>query len=50
MERISKKQKRRMQNPIIQLFKFIYLSIKIMIVVAGGHGGTRELLTKKNVS
>jgi hypothetical protein len=41
MERISKKQKRKMQNPIIQLFRFIYLSLKIMKVVAGGHGGTR---------
>ena len=40
MERISKQQKRQMQNPFIQFFKFIYLSIKIMIVVAGGHGGT----------
>ncbi len=29
-------------NPIIQFFKFIYLSIKVLIVVAGGHGGTRN--------
>lgn len=43
MERISKQQKRLMQNPFIQFFKFIYLSIKIMIVVAGGHGGTRKV-------
>lgn len=42
MERISKSEKRRMQNPIIQFFRFIYLSLKIMKVVAGGHGGTRE--------
>ncbi|GAL74537.1 hypothetical protein JCM19275_3392 [Nonlabens ulvanivorans] len=42
-ERISKSQRFKMMNPIIQFFKFIYLSIKIMIVVAGGHGGTREL-------
>lgn len=42
MERISKSQKRRMQNPVIQFFRFIYLSLKIMKVVAGGHGGTRE--------
>ena len=34
-----------MMNPIIQFFKFIYLSIKIMLVVAGGHGGTRENVT-----
>ncbi|WP_255326690.1 MULTISPECIES: hypothetical protein [unclassified Tenacibaculum] len=42
MERIPQKAKRRMQNPIIQFFRFIYLSLKIMIVVAGGHGGTRS--------
>ncbi len=30
-------------NPIIQFFKFIYLSIKVLIVVAGGHGGTRNV-------
>ena len=30
-------------NPIIQFFKFIYLSIKVLIVVAGGHGGTRRI-------
>ncbi|WP_340156423.1 hypothetical protein [uncultured Winogradskyella sp.] len=41
-ERISKYQRFKMMNPIIQFFKFIYLSIKIMLVVAGGHGGTRE--------
>lgn len=41
MERISKTEKRRMQNPIIQFFRFIYLSLKIMKVVAGGHGGTK---------
>lgn len=28
-------------NPIIQFFVFAFLSIKILIVVAGGHGGTR---------
>jgi len=42
-QRISKYQKFKMMNPIIQFFKYIYLSIKIMIVVAGGHGGSREL-------
>lgn len=31
-----------MMNPITQFFKFIYLSIKVLIVVAGGHGGTRN--------
>jgi len=42
-QRISKYQRFKMMNPIIQFFKFIYLSIKIMIVVAGGHGGTRKI-------
>jgi len=32
-----------MMNPIIQFFKFIWLSLKIMIIVAGGHGGTRNV-------
>lgn len=31
-----------MMNPIVQFFKFIYLSIKVLLVVAGGHGGTRS--------
>jgi len=31
-----------MGNPVIQFFVFIYLSIKIMLIVAGGHGGTRQ--------
>lgn len=39
--RISKWQKFIMQNPIIQFFKFVYISLKVMIIVAGGHGGTR---------
>lgn len=42
-ERISKYQRFKMMNPIIQFFKFIFLSIKIMLVVAGGHGGTRKV-------
>lgn len=33
-----------MQNPVIQFVRFIYLSIKIMIVVAGGHGSTLDKL------
>tara|TARA_R110000868_G_scaffold82265_4_gene232385 strand:- start:12493 stop:12642 length:150 start_codon:yes stop_codon:yes gene_type:complete len=41
-QRISKYQRFKMMNPIIQFFKFIYLSIKIMLIVAGGHGGTKE--------
>ena len=41
-QRISKYQRFKMMNPVIQFFKFIYLSIKIMLVVAGGHGSTRK--------
>lgn len=41
MQRISKAQHRKMQNPFIQFFKFLYLNIKILMIVAGGHGGTR---------
>lgn len=40
--RISRYQRFVMMNPIIQFFKFIILSIKVLIVVAGGHGGTRD--------
>ncbi|WP_194534311.1 MULTISPECIES: hypothetical protein [Zobellia] len=42
MKRISKSKRFIMRNPIIQFFKFIWLSLKILIVVAGGHGGTRK--------
>ncbi len=38
---ISKSEHATMQNPIIQFFKYIFLSVKIMLIVAGGHGGTR---------
>lgn len=31
-----------MMNPIFQFFRFMILSIKIMFIVGGGHGGTRE--------
>lgn len=41
MQRISNSQKRKMHNPILQFFKFIYLNIRILKIVAGGHGGTR---------
>ncbi|WP_397445100.1 hypothetical protein [Polaribacter sp. R77954] len=41
MRRISPRMRFRMMNPILQFFKFIILSVKIMIIVAGGHGGTR---------
>ena len=40
-QRISKFQRFKMENPVIQFFVFIYLSLKIMMIVAGGHGGTR---------
>lgn len=42
-QRISKHQRFKMMNPAIQFLKFIYLSNKIMIVIAGGHGGTRKV-------
>ena len=41
-QKISKSEHSKMQNPIIQCFKYIYLSIKILGIVAGGHGGTRK--------
>jgi len=40
-KRISNYQRFKMMNPVIQFFKYIYLSIKVLIIVAGGHGGTR---------
>ena len=42
-KRISPIQRFKMMNPIIQLFKFFILSIKVMVIVAGGHGGTRKI-------
>ena len=39
---ISKSVHSKMQNPLIQLFKYISLSFKILKIVAGGHGGTRN--------
>lgn len=41
--RISKYKRFVMMNPIIQFFRFLYLSIKVLLIVAGGHGGTRQL-------
>ena len=38
---ISKSDRFFMENPIFQLFKYIILSLKIIMIVAGGHGGTR---------
>ncbi len=42
-QRISKFKRFVMMNPIIQFFKFIYLSIKVLLIVASGHGGTRKV-------
>lgn len=44
-KRISKTKQFFMMNPIIQFFKFIYLSLKVLLIVAGGHGGTRKVGT-----
>ncbi len=41
-KKITRAQKAYMQNPLIQFFRFIYLNIKIIGIVAGGHGGTRK--------
>lgn len=41
-QKITNSQRWKMGNPIIQFFKFIYLNIKILRIVAGGHGGTRK--------
>lgn len=39
---ISTSEHRKMQNVFIQLFKYIWLSLKIMFIVALGHGTTRN--------
>ena len=42
-QKISKFRKKWiMRNPLVQIFKFIWLNYKILSVVAMGHGGTRE--------
>lgn len=41
-KKISKSAHSKMQNPFIQFFKYLFLSLKIMKIVAGGHGGTRK--------
>ncbi len=41
-QKISISEHSKMQNPIIQFFKYIFLSLKILRIVAGGHGGTRK--------
>lgn len=40
-QRISKTKRFFMGNPIIQFCRFLWLSVKILVIVAGGHGGTR---------
>ncbi len=40
-EKITKTQRFMMKNWIVQFFRFLYLNIKILFVVAKGHGGTR---------
>ena len=39
----NKIQQFQMRNPIKHFFIFFYLSIKVMVIVAGGHGGTRKV-------
>jgi hypothetical protein len=41
-QKITKWQRFMMNNWIIQFFRFLYLNIKIMVIVAKGHGGTRN--------
>lgn len=48
-ERISKWEKFKMRNPFLQFFKFVFLNIKIMSVVAKGHGGTRNENDRKHL-
>ena len=40
--KITKSQRAKMQNLIIQFFKFFYLNFRILKIVAGGHGSTRN--------
>lgn len=39
---ITRAQKAYMKNPVIQFVRFFYLNIRILGIVAGGHGGTRS--------
>ncbi|MEZ4988622.1 MAG: hypothetical protein R2795_26980 [Saprospiraceae bacterium] len=41
-QKITNAQKRFMMNPVIQFFRFLVLNVKILRIVAGGHGSTRE--------
>lgn len=40
--KITAADKSKMMNPFIQFFRFLALNIKIIRVVALGHGGTRK--------
>lgn len=40
--KITKSDQSKMRNPILQFFKYISLSFRIMKIVGGGHGGTRK--------
>ena len=42
VRKITKSEHLNMQNPIIQFFKYIFLSLRILKIVAGSHGSTRE--------
>lgn len=42
VKKITRFQKFVMHNPFIQFFMFLYLNVKILYVVALGHGGTRK--------
>ena len=42
-KKITPFQKFAMRNPLIQFFMFLFLNVKILSVVAFGHGGTREI-------
>jgi len=40
--KITKMQRFMMKNWIVQFFRFLILNVKILFVVAKGHGGTRK--------
>lgn len=42
VQKITPFQKRMMKNWFVQFFKFLYLNLRILHIVAGGHGSTRK--------
>ena len=42
IHKFTKPELSKMQNPFIQFFNYIFLSLKILRIVSGGHGGTRK--------